>query len=98
MVREALTPNGRVFCVDSLPTQESTARNHAPLDRQGYSERKLNDGRTYRVVKIFHEPLQLQASLHSLGWWGDVRRTENYFLHGSFCRSPHHESMMNNEL
>jgi len=35
--------------VDSLFTQESTARNHAALNQQGYSQRKLNDGRTYRV-------------------------------------------------
>jgi demethylmenaquinone methyltransferase/2-methoxy-6-polyprenyl-1,4-benzoquinol methylase len=82
MVRQALKPNGRVFFVDSLLTQDSTARNHAALNRQGYSERKLNDGRTYRVVKIFHEPTQLQESLQNLGWAGYVHSTDNYFLHG----------------
>lgn len=82
MVKEALKPNGRVFFVDSLFTQESTARNHAALNQQGYSERKLNDGRTYRVVKIFYEPTQLQESLQSLGWLGNVYYTANYFLHG----------------
>jgi 2-polyprenyl-3-methyl-5-hydroxy-6-metoxy-1,4-benzoquinol methylase len=89
MVKEALNPNGRVFFVDSLPTQESTARNHAPLNQQGYSERKLNNGRTYRVVKIFHESTQLQELLQSLGWSGHVHCTENYFLHGLFYRSPY---------
>jgi 2-polyprenyl-3-methyl-5-hydroxy-6-metoxy-1,4-benzoquinol methylase len=83
MVQRALKPNGRVFFVDSLLIQESTARNHPVLDRQGYSERKLNDGRTYRVVKIFHEPTELQASLQSLGWLGNIQRTNNYFLYGS---------------
>jgi demethylmenaquinone methyltransferase/2-methoxy-6-polyprenyl-1,4-benzoquinol methylase len=82
MVRQALKPNGRVFFVDSLLTQDSTARNHAALNRQGYSERKLNDGRTYRVVKIFHEPTQLQESLQNLGWAGYLHSTDNYFLHG----------------
>jgi demethylmenaquinone methyltransferase/2-methoxy-6-polyprenyl-1,4-benzoquinol methylase len=82
MVKEALKPNGRVFFVDSLSTQESTARNHAALNQQGYSERKLNDGRTYRVVKIFYEPAQLQKSLQNLGWSGNVYYTANYFLHG----------------
>jgi 2-polyprenyl-3-methyl-5-hydroxy-6-metoxy-1,4-benzoquinol methylase len=85
MVRGALKPNGRVFFVDSRLTQESTARNHAALTQKGYSERKLNDGRAYRVVKIFHEPTQLQASLRGLGWMGHVYRTDNYFLHGLFC-------------
>jgi 2-polyprenyl-3-methyl-5-hydroxy-6-metoxy-1,4-benzoquinol methylase len=84
MVKGALKPNGRVFFVDGLLTQESTARNHAALNQQGYSERKLNDGRTYRVVKIFHEPTELQESLQSLGWLGRVYQTDNYFLYGSF--------------
>jgi 2-polyprenyl-3-methyl-5-hydroxy-6-metoxy-1,4-benzoquinol methylase len=87
MVQEALKPQGRVFFVDSVLTQASTARNHALLDRQGCSERKLNDGRTYRVVKVFHEPTELQSSLHSLGWVGNVDRTQNYFIYGMFARS-----------
>ncbi|MGL5076199.1 MAG: class I SAM-dependent methyltransferase [Waterburya sp.] len=86
MVKKALKPDGRVFFVDSLFTQESTARNHAALNQQGYSERKLNDGRTYHVVKIFYEPAKLQESLHNLGWYGDVNCTEDYFLYGLFNR------------
>lgn len=85
MVKGALKPNGRVFFVDSRFTQESTARNHEALNQEGYSERKLNDGRAYRVVKIFHEPTQLQESLRGLGWMGHVYQTDNYFLHGLFC-------------
>jgi 2-polyprenyl-3-methyl-5-hydroxy-6-metoxy-1,4-benzoquinol methylase len=85
-VSDALKPNGRAFFVDSLLTQDSTARNHAALTQQGYSERKLNDGRTYRVVKIFHEPTQLQEALQNLGWMGHVHSTENYFLHGLVYR------------
>jgi demethylmenaquinone methyltransferase/2-methoxy-6-polyprenyl-1,4-benzoquinol methylase len=84
MVKGALKPNGRVFFVDSRFTQESTARNHEALNQQGYSERKLNDGRTYRIVKIFYEPSQLQESLQSLGLLGHVHYTENYFLYGLF--------------
>ena len=86
MVAGALKPNGRVFFVDSLSTQDSTARNHATLNQQGYSERKLNDGRTYNVVKIFYEPNQLQASLENLEWLGHVYCTEKFFLHGSIDR------------
>ena len=82
MVRKALKPNGRVFFVDSLFNQESTARNHIALNQQGYSERKLNDGRSYRVVKIFYEPTELEKSLQSLGWSGSVHSTTNYFFHG----------------
>jgi len=39
---------GGSFFVDSLFTQESTVRNHAALNQQGYLQRKLNDGRTTR--------------------------------------------------
>jgi 2-polyprenyl-3-methyl-5-hydroxy-6-metoxy-1,4-benzoquinol methylase len=84
MVKTALKPNGKVFFVDSLFTQESTAQNHAALHHQGYSERKLNDGRTYNIVKVFYEPTQLQESLQSLGWVGHVYRTKNYFFYGLF--------------
>lgn len=84
MVKKALKPNGRVFFVDSLFTQESTARNHAALNKQGYAERKLNNGQTYRIVKIFYEPIQLQELLQSLGWLGQVHATKNYFLYGLF--------------
>jgi 2-polyprenyl-3-methyl-5-hydroxy-6-metoxy-1,4-benzoquinol methylase len=82
MVRKTLKPNGRVFFVDSLFIQTSTAQNHPTLQKQGYAERKLNDGRTYQIVKIFHEPAQLQTSLQKLGWLGDIYVTTNYFLHG----------------
>jgi 2-polyprenyl-3-methyl-5-hydroxy-6-metoxy-1,4-benzoquinol methylase len=58
-VAKALKPNGKVFFVDSLLTQNSTAKDHSKLHERGYSERKLNDGRTYRVVKIFHQPIEL---------------------------------------
>ncbi|HCF26971.1 MAG TPA: class I SAM-dependent methyltransferase [Cyanobacteria bacterium UBA11049] len=84
MVKGALKPNGQIFFVDSLFIQESTARNHAALNNEGYSERKLNDGRTYRVVKIFYEPVQLQELLQNLGFLGQVHQTQNYFLHGLF--------------
>lgn len=81
-VKNALKPDGRVFFVDSLFNPESTANNHAKLDSQGYSERKLNDGNTYRIVKIFHESLQLKESLQQFGWSGNVHSTTNFFLYG----------------
>jgi 2-polyprenyl-3-methyl-5-hydroxy-6-metoxy-1,4-benzoquinol methylase len=86
MVRAALKPQGRVFFVDSLLNQASTAQNHLALHRQGYSERSLNDGRTYRVVKVFYEPTQLQSLLEGLNWSGCVHQTQSYFLYGSFSR------------
>ncbi|MFB2880948.1 class I SAM-dependent methyltransferase [Floridanema aerugineum] len=86
MIKGALKPDGRIFFVDSLFTQDSTAKDHATLNKQGYAQRKLNDGQTYRIVKIFYEPNELEESLQNLGWHGCVHATENYFLYGLFDR------------
>ncbi|MCP4570090.1 MAG: class I SAM-dependent methyltransferase, partial [FCB group bacterium] len=50
MVRGALKPGGRAFFIDSLMTQESTAINHAQLEKDGKAKRKLNDGSEYEIV------------------------------------------------
>ena len=82
MVRNSLKPDGHVFFVDNLFNAESTAINHAALHQQGYSERKLNDGRVYQVVKIFHEPMGLEQSLQSLEWYGRINSTASHFIYG----------------
>ena len=86
MVRAALKPGGRAFFVDSLATQESTARDHPELDDSGVEERKLNDGRTFNVVKVFHDPDQLSRRLHDLGWNGSIQRSGQFFYYG--CVAP----------
>ncbi|HET7230118.1 MAG TPA: class I SAM-dependent methyltransferase [Longimicrobium sp.] len=83
MVRMALKPGGRAFFVDSLRTVESTAKDHVLPDDDVVLERKLNDGRTFNIYKVFYNPAGLDAQLATIGWRGDVRATENFFLHGS---------------
>ncbi len=86
LVRGALTSTGTVFFVDSLFSQESTARDHAPADRSGRAIRKLNDGRKFEIIKQFHEPSKLMRSLEQRGWVGYVRATQHFFLYG--CVRP----------
>ena len=86
-VGETLLPNGRIFFIDSLLEETSSARDHQPLDRSGISRRKLNDGSEFDIVKIFYQPQELEARLRGLGWRGWVRTTERFFLYGSFERS-----------
>ncbi len=81
-VRQALRPGGRVFFIDSLREEESTARDHAPLNDSGVVARKLNDGRQYQIVKIFYDPEDLVARLSGLGWTADLRHTGRFFFHG----------------
>lgn len=83
MVGRALVGGGKVVFVDSLFDPTSTAADHElPGPDTEVVERRLNDGRTYRVVKIFHRPQELEARLDSLGWRARVRTTPRYFLHG----------------
>ena len=86
MVRSALRPGGQAFFVDNLFGQEQTATNHKDIDRLGVVERKLNDGRTFNIVKIFYEPGALERRLAGLGWTGYVRTTGRFFLYG--CVQP----------
>lgn len=82
MVRVALKPSGMAFFVDSLLDQSSTAKDHDRLDMSGIVERRLNDGRVFRIVKQFYEPRALQSSLAERGWKGHVQSTDRFFLYG----------------
>ncbi len=44
--------------------------------------RRLNDGREFRIVKIFYDPVELEARLVSMGWRFSVRTTNNHLLYG----------------
>jgi SAM-dependent methyltransferase len=81
-VRTTLGSNGSVFFVDSLLEQASTARDHDPLDESGTVRRRLNDGREFRVVKVFYEPTTLERLLSERGWTGWVRSSGRFFLYG----------------
>jgi demethylmenaquinone methyltransferase/2-methoxy-6-polyprenyl-1,4-benzoquinol methylase len=82
LVRSALRPAGTVFFVDNLAAPAATAREQ-PWDAGGIADRRLNDGRTFRIVKIFHDPADLTARLTPLGWAADVRTTATFFLYGT---------------
>jgi hypothetical protein len=45
-------------------------------------KRRLNDGREFRIYKIFHDPDALQSRMAGLGWNLQVAATERYFIHG----------------
>ena len=82
MIRAALKPGGSAFFIDGLATQ----RDHAAIDDSGVVERKLNDGRIFNIVKVFHDPEQLERQLRDLGWSGSVGRTGQFFYYG--CMVP----------
>ena len=84
-VAEALRPGGRLFLVDSRRAIFSGPADHSLRDPDSDSildERKLNDGRRFTIVKVFHEPEQLGASLRDAGLQPALRLTESYFIYG----------------
>jgi len=83
-VRSALRPGGAAYVIDSALEPTSTAKDHARPDADaGVVTRKLNDGRTFRVVKLFHEPDALNARLARLRFDAAIGRTPRYFIHGA---------------
>lgn len=83
MVKAATKPDGRVLFVDSLFQPTSTAKDHDLKDPAAtLTTRKLNDGRTFEIVKVFHKPEELAARLKTLGWQVEIQTTNTYFLHG----------------
>lgn len=87
MVQAALKPGGRVFFIDSQRSQTGTAADQVlQSDEQFEQTRRLNDGASYTIVKIYYTPADLAARLASLGWDIAVRRTDNYFLYGEGVR------------
>ena len=79
LVRSALKPGGRVFFVDSLSLESVSSKNHHSEDQT--SLRQLNDGREFRIYKVFYEPDELSSRLRVFGWNVRVRTTE-HILYG----------------
>jgi 2-polyprenyl-3-methyl-5-hydroxy-6-metoxy-1,4-benzoquinol methylase len=85
LVRTSLAPQGRVFFIDSQREPTSTASDQ-PLSDTSIMVRRLNDGRTFAIYKVFYDPVELQGRLEHLGWNATIRTTSRYFLYGS-CNS-----------
>ena len=89
MVAGALGPGGTAYLIDSAFDPTSTAKDHVLKRRDaGIVARKLNDGREFRIVKIFYEPGALAAKLAGLGWTSSLQQTARYFIHGEANPPP----------
>jgi len=82
-VARALTPGGLVFFADSRREPTSTAPDQ-PLP--GASEqimiRKLNDGRTFEIIKLYRSVAEMTDLFARHGMTVNVRETANYFQYG----------------
>jgi SAM-dependent methyltransferase len=90
LVGSCLAPGGRIFFVDSRHEQTSTAVDHTlPESTAPVLRRRLNDGREFRIYKVFYDPAELTERLHRLGWRVEVEQTAHYFIHGSGSYGRH---------
>ncbi len=81
-VRSALRPGGSAFFVDSLGAETPDEKGRRARDPEGHTTaRQLNDGREFRIVKIFYDPADLERRLADLGWRFSVRTTQNHLLY-----------------
>jgi demethylmenaquinone methyltransferase/2-methoxy-6-polyprenyl-1,4-benzoquinol methylase len=88
LVAAALAPGAAVYLIDSAFDPTSTAKDHVLPGREpGIVTRKLNDGREFRIVKVFYEPEALTAKLEPLGWMADLSQTPHYFIYGEATRA-----------
>jgi SAM-dependent methyltransferase len=80
--RSSLRPGGRAFFVDSLGPETRDERERRSRDPQGHTTlRQLDDGREFRIVKVFYDPAALERRLADLGWNVSVHTTE-HLLYG----------------
>jgi demethylmenaquinone methyltransferase/2-methoxy-6-polyprenyl-1,4-benzoquinol methylase len=83
MVRRALAPGGMAYVVDSAHDATSHAVDHPTPDRHaGIVARRLDDGREFRIVKVFWEPATLEARLRDAGFAATIAATPRYFVYG----------------
>jgi demethylmenaquinone methyltransferase/2-methoxy-6-polyprenyl-1,4-benzoquinol methylase len=80
-VRAALKPAGVVFFVDNLLEPTSPATDQSGVDASGTVRRRLNDGRQFQIVKVFHDPGALERDLARMGWRVWIRPGK-FFLYG----------------
>jgi ubiquinone/menaquinone biosynthesis C-methylase UbiE len=83
IARRWLRPGGTFAFIDSLPDAQSGAADH-PTPRDDESLRRLEDGREFRIVKVYYQPAELRAALLRAGFAAaDVTTTGRFFLLGS---------------
>ena len=80
LVADCLEPHGRVFFVDDAyrtPDELVDGASSSTI------RRRLNDGTAYRIVKVPHEPQDLEDRLGRLGWLVTVTPTSGPLFWGA---------------
>ena len=84
LVADCLKDGGRVFFADDAyrtPDELIEGPSSSTI------RRRLDDGTPYRIVKVPHQPAELEKRLHRLGWNIKVTATAGPFYWGAGSRS-----------
>ena len=82
LVRHWLKPGGTFAFIESLSDPQSSAADQ-PVPADDLAVRRLDDGRQFTVVKVYYEPLELEAALAAAGFTAaEVTTTGRFFLTG----------------
>lgn len=82
-IQRSLKPGGRVFFVDSAPSERASAADHKLQPRGEQTMlRRLADGSEYRIVKHWFRPAELRQRIAALGWCVEVAMTSEFFVYG----------------
>ncbi len=83
MVAQALRPGGKLFFIDNLREATATSPDQRLPDQgEQVMTRRLNDGRTFQIIKNFFQPDELAARFQRAGLTVAVMTTAGYFLYG----------------
>jgi 2-polyprenyl-3-methyl-5-hydroxy-6-metoxy-1,4-benzoquinol methylase len=80
LVANSLKPHGRVFFVDDADRTPDELING---ESSSIIRRRLNDGTAYRIVKVPHQPADLEERLRHLGWRITITATSGPFFWGA---------------
>jgi len=84
LLESLLAGNGRVLFIDEHIDERGKEDYVADLDE--VVERRLRDGRTFRVIKNFVDPEKLELQLRGLGWDCAVHRDGGDWVYGEATR------------
>lgn len=81
-VRRAVKPEGKVFMVDSRRNDTVGAKGRS-LQRIGehFQIRELNDGREFKVIKVYYRPGELKRHFARAGFEVTANFTDNFFIY-----------------
>jgi SAM-dependent methyltransferase len=84
LVRRWLKPGGGFFFIDSRRDPQAGPEWQRSEVAPEIQLRSLDDGRQFRVVKVFYEPAELADALRAAGFvQPEIRTTDRFFVFGS---------------